>query len=275
VATARLAKAVLKGADGGALRVDVRTAARPGDRRPAVVICHGFKGFKDWGFFPKLAERLAVAGFTAISFNFSGSGVSEGDQFDELDRWGHQKPSTDLQDVATMVDYAIETGATSVGLVGHSRGGGLAILHAASDPRVKALVTWASVDHFLRWPEDDIRKWRRDGRIDVVNTRTGQVLPLFKDALDDADRNAAGSLNVTAAAGRITIPWLIAHGTADRSVSPEIGKVLKGASKSAKTELLLVEGADHTFGIKHPWAGSTAEFDAVLDRTVRLLAGSL
>ena len=253
----------------------MRSGAREGEKRPAVVICHGFKGFKDWGMFPRLADRLAVAGLTAISFNFSGSGVSEGDQFDELDRWGHQKPSTDLLDVKTMVDYALANGASSVGLVGHSRGGGLAILHAARDERVKALVTWASVDHFLRWPEDDIAKWRRDGRIDVVNTRTGQVLPLFRDALEDADRNAAGLLDVKAAAARITVPWLIAHGTADRSVSPEIGKALKAASRSAKTELLLVEGADHTFGAKHPWAGSTPQLDVVFERTVRLLAGAL
>ncbi len=265
----------MKGADGGPLRVDVRSAAREGEKRPAVVICHGFKGFKDWGFFPKLAERLAVAGFTALSFNFSGSGVGEGEDFDELDRWGRQKPSTDLRDVATLVDYAAALSASSVGLVGHSRGGGLAILHAASDERVKALATWAAVDHFLRWPEDDIAKWRREGKIDVVNTRTGQVLPLLRDALDDADRHADGLLNVTAAASRVRIPWLIVHGMDDRSVSVEIGKGLKAASNSAKTELLLVEGADHTFGIKHPWSGSTREFEIVLDRTVRLLAASL
>ena len=70
MATPRLAKVRLGAADGGPLRVDVRTGARPGEARPAVVICHGFKGFKDWGFFPKLSERLAVAGFTALSFNF-------------------------------------------------------------------------------------------------------------------------------------------------------------------------------------------------------------
>jgi uncharacterized protein len=275
MATPRLAKVRLGGADGGPLRVDVRSSARPGEDRPAVVICHGFKGFKDWGFFPKLADRLAVAGFTALSFNFSGSGVGEGEEFDELDRWAHQRPSVDLKDVATMVDYAWSQGASRVGLVGHSRGGGLAILHAAGDPRVKALVTWAAVDHFLRWPEDDIARWRRDGRIDVVNQRTGQVLPLLRDALDDADEHGDGLLNVPAAASTLGIPWLIAHGTGDRSVSVEIGELLGRASGSSRTEKLLVEGADHTFGIKHPWRGSTKEFDLVLERTVALLVDAL
>ena len=34
---------------------------------------------------------------------------------------------------------------TTVGLVGHSRGGGVAVLQAARDPRVQALVTWAAI----------------------------------------------------------------------------------------------------------------------------------
>src|SRR5258706_11676939 len=127
--------------------VESRPGAGRGEGLPTLFVCQGFRGCRAWGFFPPLAERLAVAGFTAISFNFSGSGVAEGEEFSELNRWGHQKPSTDLEDVATMVDYAVANGATSVGLVGHSRGGGLAILHAARDARVKALVTWAAVDH--------------------------------------------------------------------------------------------------------------------------------
>ena len=265
----------MEGADGGPLRVDVRTSARPGEKRPAVVICHGFKGFKDWGFFPKLAERLAVAGFTALSFNFSGSGVGEGEEFDELDRWARQRPSTDLRDITTLVDYAVAGGAQRVGLVGHSRGGGLAVLHAAGDERVRALATWAAVDYFLRWPEEDIAKWRRDGKIDVVNQRTGQILTLGRDALDDVDAHQADLLDVPGAAARLRIPWLIAHGTGDRSVSVEIGRVLATASGSSGTELLLVEGANHTFGVRHPWQGSTPEFDLVLRRTVELMAGAL
>ena len=45
---------------------------------------HGFKGFKDWGFFPHLADRLARAGLVAVSFNFSGSGVGPDGETSEL-----------------------------------------------------------------------------------------------------------------------------------------------------------------------------------------------
>jgi dienelactone hydrolase len=274
MATARLAKVRLTAADGGPLRLDIRSSARPGENRPAVLILHGFKGFKDWGFFPPLAERLALAGFTAVSFNFSGSGVGDGEEFDELERWGRQRPSTDLEDVRIVVDYAVSQGAPWVGLVGHSRGGGLAILQAARDPRIRAVVTWAAVDHFLRFSDEDVARWRRDGTLAVVNARTGQVLPLYRDALEDCEAHGAGKLNVLVAAGHLAGPWLIVHGSEDESVAAEVARRLSGAA-GPNARLMIVEGAGHTFGVRHPWAGSTPAFDAVLDRTIEFLAAAL
>src|SRR2546422_2141682 len=92
----------LTGADGGALRGDVTSA---GGERPVVVVCHGLKGFKDWGFFPYVVERLARAGFAAVSFNFSGSGVGgDGERFDELERVAHNTYSKELQDLHIVLD---------------------------------------------------------------------------------------------------------------------------------------------------------------------------
>jgi dienelactone hydrolase len=266
---------VLTAADGGPLRVDIRTGARPGEVRPAVVICHGFKGFKDWGFFPKIAERLATAGFTAASFNFSGSGVGEGEEFTESDRWFRQRPSVDLRDIGIVVDQLAADGAEWIGLLGHSRGGGLAILHASGDARIKALVTWAAVDHFLRWPAEAIRGWRESGTVDVVNQRTGQVLTIGPDALEDWDSFGDNLLDVVAAAQRVRTPWLIVHGTEDATVPVEVGRILEEVSGSPDTESLFAEGAGHTFGARHPWAGSTPDCDAVFEATVRFFARHL
>ncbi|OGU00785.1 MAG: hypothetical protein A2085_05680 [Gemmatimonadetes bacterium GWC2_71_10] len=255
--------------------MDVRSGARPGEVRPAVVICHGFKGFKDWGMFPRLADRLARAGFLAVSFNFSGSGVSGGDEFDEPERWYRQKPSADLADLRAVVDYLVANGSQWIALVGHSRGGGLAIVQAARDARIKALVTWASVDHFLRWPMDVIQRWRETGTVDVVNQRTGQVLAIGRDALDDWDRYGDNLLDVMAAAHQIRVPWLIVHGTEDATVPVEVGRILAEVSGAAETETLIVEGASHTFGARHPWVGATPELDQVFERTLLFLSRRL
>jgi len=276
MSTPRLATTVLKGSDGGPLRVDVRTGARPGEARPAVVICHGFKGFKDWGFFPPAAERLARAGFTAVTFNFSGSGVGEdGESFSELGRWGRQTVSGDLADLATVIDHVAAAGAPWIGLLGHSRGGGTVVLYAARDRRIKALATWAAVSDYLWWPEDVVSAWRRDGRLDVVNVRTGQVLPIGLDLLEDLEAHRGGALNIVAAAERLRIPWLIVHGDADETVPFDQARRLERAGAASGARLLVVGGTGHTFGAAHPWTGSSPALDRVLEATISFFSVAL
>jgi dienelactone hydrolase len=276
MATPKLARERLRGADGGPLYVDVRTGARGRESRPVVIICHGFKGFKDWGMFPRVAERLALAGFTAVTFNFSGSGVGpDSDVVDEPERWFRQTLTGDLADLETVISHLLRDAPAWVGLVGHSRGGGVAVLQAARDARVKALVTWGAVAGFQRYSPEDLARWRRDGHLDVVNARTGQVLPMGPEALEDLERNASGTLDVLAAARQVIVPWLIVHGAADESVPKEEAARLARASGSPRTELLEVPGAGHTFGARHPWAGSPPELEVVVSHTSQFLGSTL
>jgi dienelactone hydrolase len=265
----------LTGADGGALRGDVRTA---GGARPAVVICHGFKGFKDWGYFPVTADRLARAGFAAVSFNFSGAGVGDdGETFDEPERFGRNTYSAQLADLGVVLQ-SLGSGAlgfqpSAIGLLGHSMGGGVVILRAARDHTIQALVTWASVARFGRlWRDDQISDWRRTGRLEVVNQRTGDVLPLYPAILDDLERNLE-ALDVLRAAGDVRAPWLIAHGGADETVPVTDAHEL--ASRAPGAARLILEHAGHTFGIRHPWSGSTEAFDRLLEATVDWFARHL
>jgi dienelactone hydrolase len=273
MATPVLTRFELPGADGGPLRGDLRAAGRGGSR-PAVVICHGFKGFKDWGFFPHLADRLARGGVTAVSFNFSGSGVGpDGDSFSEPDRFGHATLGKDLRDLLTVLEAlrrgSLPTGQgapTAIGLFGHSRGGGVAILHAAGDPGVKALVTWSAIGSSRRWGPETMARWRREGRMDVTNTRTGQVLPLYTDALDELEGDTAGRLDIGAAAARVAAPWLMVHGEVDESVPVKEALYLRERS-AGHAELLLVPHGSHTFGARHPWGGMTHELERAMDAT--------
>ena len=252
----------------GPLLIDVRGGGRTSPR-PAVVVIHGFKGFKDWGMFPPAADRLAQAGFTVVTFNLSGSGVDAQGEFAFADPFGRNTYSLELDDIDRVL-AALERGElgtaapSSVGLLGHSRGGGGAILHAAGDPRIRALVTWSAIATVDRWPAATRESWRQRGMIDIVNARTGQVLPLYTDLLDDLEQNGGGSLDIEAAAARMAAPWLIVHGTDDETVSFADAERLRAASAAPVTELLAVEGAGHTFGTVHPWAGMPAEFDQVV-----------
>ena len=275
MATPRLERLTLTGSL-GELFVDVR-AAGAASARPAVVGVHGFKGFKDWGFWPAFAERAARAGFTAVTFNLSGSGVDAAGEPTLGARFSRDTYSRQLEDIGTVVS-ALFSGALGVGepstlgLVGHSRGGGMAVLAAAADPRVRALVTWAAIAHADRWSNATREAWRGRGHIDVENSRTGQVLPLGVDILDDLDTNGA-RLDISAAASRLGIPWLIVHGEKDESVPVADAARLANANPGATT--LIVPGTGHTFGASHPWKPPVPVAERVMEQTLRFLMRKL
>jgi dienelactone hydrolase len=262
----------------GDVLIDVRAGGRD-TPRPAVVLVHGFKGFKDWGLWPSFAERVARAGVSAVTFNLSGSGVDDTGEFVFPERFGHNTFSAELQDLRRVVD-ALEAGdlgvvpPTSLGLLGHSRGGGIAVLHAAADPRVRALVTWAAISTVQRWAAPDRAAWRAEGVQPVKNARTGQILPQYPDVLDDIERNA-DSLDIERAAARVAVPWLIVHGVDDEAVPLLESERLAAAAAPARTRSLWVPGAGHTFGAVHPWRGTTSELDIVLDTTLAFFAEEL
>jgi uncharacterized protein len=262
----------------GDVLVDVRAGGRE-TPRPAVVVVHGFKGFKDWGLWPSFAERLARAGLSTVTLNLSGSGVDDTGEFVFPDRFGHNTFSAELQDLRRVID-ALAGGdlgvarPSSLGLLGHSRGGGIAVLQAAVDPRVRALVTWAAISTVERWPAAQRAAWRATGVEQVKNARTGQILPLYVDVLDDIERNA-DALDIEAAAGRIGVPWLIVHGSEDEAVALFEGQRLAAAAPAAATRFLEIEGGGHTFGAAHPWDGLTPPLERVTDATLAFFAAEL
>jgi dienelactone hydrolase len=275
MATPTLSRHLIPGVLGD-IAIDVRSSGRK-TPRPAVVTVHGFKGFKDWGMFPPFSERLARAGFTAITPNLSGSGVDDHGEFAYPERFGHNTFSAELEDLRRVIDAVFQGGLgvpppSVLGLMGHSRGGGVSILQTARDPRVKALVTWSAISTIERWPAEERAAWRKAGVTQVKNVRTGQVLPLYTGILDDIDARS-DALDIQAAARRITVPWLLAHGTADESVP--LREALALANASTRAQLLKVEGGGHTFGAVHPWKGMTPELDLLFNRSIETLSQSL
>ncbi len=113
--------------------------------------------------------------------------------------------------------------------------------------------------------------WRAAGKLDIVNSRTGEVLPLYTDVLDDIEQHAA-TLDIQAAAGRLTIPWLLLHGSADTAVLVAEARALAAAAAPAHSpRLIIVDGAGHTFGAVHPFAGMTPDLAQAFDETLKWL----
>jgi len=237
-----------------------------------VFLCHGFKGFAHWGFFPYLARTLAENGLAAVSFDFSGSGIGrDRESCTEAAAFAGNTLSRELEDMDNLVDYARRRKLISgkFGLFGHSRGGGTAILFAAAtDTDVSSLVTWSAVSHPDRWSSEDEVTWRKRGYAEITNSRTGQVMRLDTGLLDDVKLHGKTKLNIEAAAGRIRIPWLIVHGAADETVPSLEAERLHSLSPGVST-LRLIESASHAFGATHPLTEVPPVLEKVVLETVR------
>ena len=236
-----------------------------GRPKPVVVFVHGFKGFKDWGHFPLVADFFAGQGFVFVKLNLSHNGVVVGGHGDleDLEAFGRNNFSIELNDVGQVIDALFAAGATPVPaaemdlarlcLVGHSRGGGLVLLKAAEDARVRAVATWAAIaDVNQRWPPAVLDEWQRTGVLHVPNARTGQQLPLYYQIAEDYFANRHRLDIPHNVRRRLKQPLLLIHGDDDETVPVAAAHHLKQLKPDAA--LHLVPGATHMFGGAHPWS---------------------
>lgn len=258
-----------------AVRGDLRALKGP-PPRSAVILCHGFKGFREWGFFPSVARAIARRGHAAIGFDLSRNGIGDdGVAFSALHRFAEQTHSGNIAEIRRVIDAVTKGGLfprppAKIALLGHSRGGMEALLAASEDDRVDALATWAATASVEdRWSAEQIARWERGETVTVANARTGQEMPIgpayWRDVLANRDR-----LDATAAAQRLSIPWLILHGEADETVAVAEAQALFDAA-GPNAELCLVEGASHTFGAVHPYTGAPAELRTAVQTTLAWL----
>ena len=243
---------------------------------PCLIFVHGFKGFKDWGFFPYSAKHFANKGFFVLSFNFSHNGVDdEGFDFNRLDKFAKNTVSLEVSELVQVIN-AYKNGFFSndvngkIGLVGHSRGGGVALLSSLID-KVDAYVVWASVAKFDRYTERQKAEWRKQGFVEVLNSRTNQMMRMNVEALEDVEANKDGSLSIEKAVKSLNKPLLILHGTEDLTVPIAEGEQIYNWSDKSITEFEKLATCGHTFDIVHPFEGSNIKFDLVISKTEEFL----
>lgn len=235
-----------------------RHSATGSSRQGVALMVHGYKGFRQWGNWKGLAERWAQEGWDVVRMDFSHNGhvpPFEDDCLDE-EAWSANRYTMEVDEVAFALAQLAPEGVPLV-VLGHSRGGGMAVLGARRFERsggaMAGVAAWAPVsDVMMRFPfGTELDRWRQTNRLEVVNGRTGQTLvhpfAFYVDAIEHR-----AELDIQAATEGLTCPVLVVHGTADPAVSWMEGHDLsQWASQGTWAE---VDGADHVFGMKHPWA---------------------
>ncbi|WP_200831886.1 S9 family peptidase [Aquimarina sp. AU474] len=231
-------------------------------QKPVVIFCHGYKGFKDWGAWDLVGEEFAKSGIFFVKFNFSYNGgtLEEPIDFPDLEAFGQNTFIKELDDLETVIDwitsnsfsYQNQINSSKISLIGHSRGGGIAIIKAAEDTRITKLITWASVsDYKNRFPKGEVfERWKKEGVFFIENGRTKQQMPHYFSFYTSFVENE-GRLTIGNATKQIKAPHLIVHGVNDPTVLVNEAKQLHFWNPNS--ELFLLEEANHVFGAKHPW----------------------
>lgn len=229
------------------------------EKKPLLILAHGFKGFKDWGHWHLIAEEFAKKGFYFIKFNFSHNGTTPQAPLDfgDLEAFGQNNYSKEEADIDVLFEWLEKNNdkgydLDNVTLIGHSRGGGLAIAKSARDNRIHRLVTLAAVNElgFAKRHPEVLENWKKDGVYYIMNGRTKQQMPLYyqlhEDILENGDK-----YDVKTAASNMDKPWLIIHGSDDNAVNVSAACSMKELNPAARLEI--IEEANHVFGGKHPY----------------------
>jgi len=255
------------------LRLDLRM---PGEGRPraVVVVVHGFKGFKDWGFFPWVGRRLALDGYASVVFDLSRNGVGEvPGQFDRLDLFEGNTYAAEIADLKQVLAWVraqaplpAEVREAGLGLLGHSRGALPCVVAAAEDDGIDALVTWNGVAKALRYSERQLAEWEEKGRLEFKNARTGQRMAVGWQLVEDARENAA-RYDLPAQARRMGAAHLILHAEKDLAVDVEEAEHLR-AGREDRCRKVILPDTGHTFGAVHPFQGSTPSLEKAMELTV-------
>ena len=117
-----------------------------GEKRAAVLLCHGYTGVKDL-YLPDNAKFLNQAGYVAMTFDYKGWGDSEGTR----NRLAPYSRVMDVQAAMTILGMQPEVDSEAIGLYGTSYGGATVTWVGAVDQRAKCIVSVVGIGHGARW----------------------------------------------------------------------------------------------------------------------------
>ncbi|MFG2496858.1 alpha/beta fold hydrolase [Streptomyces sp. NPDC048441] len=214
----------MTGAGGAKIDTSYFTARDPSQKRPAVLIGHGFGGSKD--DLRAQAEDLAAKGYAVLTWSARGFGRSTG-------KIGLNDPKGEVADASRLIDWLAKRpevrldkkGDPRVGMTGASYGGAVSLLTAGYDDRVDAIapqITYWNLSEAL-FPDGVFKKlWAGL----FINTGGGcdrfekQLCEMYDRVAmagkpDAAARELLTARSPAAVGDRIKVPALVVQGQTD------------------------------------------------------------
>ena len=205
-----------------------------GDR--GVVFCTHFTGFKEIRHYYRLAKRISELGMYSLRFDYSDC-IGESDGTCEDMRLSNQ-----VMDTISAIDLMESLGVDRIGLFGHSLGGATAIVTAANDSRVAAIVS-AAAPAKLDWDtlfKERAEEWRRKGFISFPSWKRGDVKIRY-DFYRDLKKYDATEL-----VKGISAPILVIQPGNDELVTVENARSMFDNANEPKS-IEFIDGSDHMF----------------------------
>jgi len=241
-------------------------SSAPGERRPAIIMMHGFGANKNGG--PEwVCKQFEAWGYVALRFDYRGCGESEGER-------GRVIPLEEVSDARNAVTYLAgrpEVDPDRIALAGSSLGAGVAVHAAGIDQRVAAVIlenglgngeriirsmhTPESWTRFLALMDEGIRHREDTGTPKMIHRF--DIFEMPKELqVNLTSNNSLMHFTAETAVGFFTFrpeemiarisprPILILHSARDRVCNYEEAFALARLARPP-VELHLMDGADH------------------------------
>ena len=221
--------------ESGGLQLRAHLARPWGGARPdGLVLCHGFPAGPRGAAtsaqtYPQFADRLAAElGWPVLTFNFRGTGASEGDF--SLGGW--------LADLRAAIDHLEGRGVEAVWLAGFSTGGSLALCAAGEDERVHGVASLAAPAELDAWAADPDLLLAHAREIGVIRAAAfpPDAVAWARELRETRPLDLVGKIPPR--------PLLLVHGLDDDVVPPAHARELADAA-DGRADLRLLPGAGH------------------------------
>lgn len=207
---------------------------------PAVMMLHGFTGYKEDAGIVSLSRELTCRNFIVLRFDCSGSWESEGTTAEEYRLTNYL---SDMDCVYEYLRHHRRVDIKRIAIWGHSMGAMAAIIWGQKHPELKAICAvsppkqMGTTDLLAQFLDE----WKRTGWFTKVSTSGHGVMRVPWAFMEDA-----ANYNALEYADKVRSPLMVILGLAEDTVPPEHSRELFRMAPEPK-ELVEIPGMNHFY----------------------------